>query len=72
MEDNFASELLHQVKLNSMRWFIIALAELIIILSLSGGMLWYFSLPTEEVAVENESGNATYIGNDLNGELQNE
>lgn len=36
------------------------------------GFLWYISLPVEEyetVAVENEDGNANYIGNDMNGDF---
>ena len=37
-----------------------------------GGFLWYISMPVEEwVSVENEDGNANYIGNDLNGVLNN-
>ena len=36
------------------------------------GFLWYISLPIEEtssVQVENEDGNANYIGNDMNGDF---
>lgn len=36
------------------------------------GFLWYISLPIEEtssVKVENEDGNANYIGNDMNGDF---
>ncbi len=36
------------------------------------GFLWYLSLPVEEydtVTVENEEGNANYIGQDMNGDF---
>ncbi len=36
------------------------------------GFLWYISLPVEEttsVEVENEEGNANYIGNDMIGDF---
>ena len=36
------------------------------------GFLWYLSLPVEEIStisVENEEGNANYIGNDMNGDF---
>lgn len=36
------------------------------------GFLWYVSLPVDEyegVTVENEDGNANYVGNDMNGDF---
>ena len=36
------------------------------------GFIWYLSLPIEEyseVTVENEDGNANYIGSDMNGDF---
>jgi len=36
------------------------------------GFLWYISLPIEEVSavtVENQDGNANYVGNDMNGDF---
>lgn len=36
------------------------------------GFIWYISLPIEEcdtVTVENENGNANYIGNDMMGDF---
>lgn len=49
---------------------------LVIILALwastIAGFLWYISLPVEEgetVTVENEDGNANYIGNDMLGDF---
>ena len=35
------------------------------------GLLWYCSLPAEEVHIENEDGNANYVGNDLTGDINN-
>ena len=35
-----------------------------------GGFVWYLQLPIEESAVVyNEDGNASYIGNDMNGDF---
>jgi hypothetical protein len=33
--------------------------------------LWYISLPSEDISFDTEEGNATYVGNDLNGGLYN-
>lgn len=66
-----ATEMLREVKANSRRWFIIAVIELIIILVISGLFFWYATSPVEEssVEIENEDGNASYIGNDMNGDF---
>lgn len=66
-----ASELLHEVKLSVKRWFIIAIIELVLIIAITAGFLWYISLPADEVTIENDSGNANYIGDNLNGDLNN-
>lgn len=47
-EHSLAYELLVEVKASAKRWFIIAMVELVIILAIIAGMLWYFTLPTEE------------------------
>lgn len=61
-----ASEILAELRASAKRWFIIAMAELLVILALIVGMLWYFSLPVDtSVTVENDDGNANYIGRDL-------
>lgn len=57
-----ATELLKEIQLSAKRWFIIAIVELLIILSMAGGFVWYLSLPIDEVVVENDDGNATYVG----------
>lgn len=66
-----ATELLKEVQISAKRWFIIAIVELLIILSMAGGFVYYLSLPIDEVVVENDDGNATYVGNDLTGAIYN-
>ena len=68
-----ATELLHELKASAKRWFIIAIIELFIILSMAGGFIWYLSLPVEDevVSVESEDGNANYVGNDMTGAIYN-
>ena len=66
-----ATELMHELKLNAKRWFIIAIVELVIILSMAGGFIWYLSLPIDEVVIENKDDNANYVGNDLTGAIYN-
>lgn len=70
-EHSLVYMLLLEVKSSAKRWFIIAMVELFIILGIVGGMIWYNSLPVEEISVENDEGNANYIGNDMNGEIYN-
>lgn len=73
MEEKLATELLHELKLASKRWFIAFITVLILWFATIGAFLWYISLPIDEfgVAIENENGNANYIGRDLNGGLYN-
>ena len=66
-----ASELLHQIKMNAKRWFVAFCIMVAIELATIAGFLWYISLPTEEVTIESETGNANYIGRDLEGGLYN-
>jgi hypothetical protein len=58
---------------NGKRWFIISMAELVVILAIVAGMIWYNSLPVSDeiITVENDEGNANYVGNDMNGEIYN-
>ena len=53
------------------RWFIAFCVMVAIEIATIAGFLWYISLPTEEIMIENESGNANYIGRDLEGDLYN-
>ena len=70
-DETLATELIRELKAHSRRWFIIALVELGIILSFIVAVFWYFSLPVDEVDVQSDSGNANYIGRDLEGDLYN-
>lgn len=54
------------------RLFLLCVAILVVFSIIIGGLLWYISLPVEEtesVTVENQDGNANYIGNDMNGDF---
>lgn len=69
---NLATEILQEVKASAKRWFIAFLVMVFIELATIGGFLWYISLPVDEtVTVENDEGNANYIGRDLTGEINN-
>ena len=58
---------------NIMKKLIITLIIVLLLwVSTIAGFLWYISLPVEEVStvnVENQDGNANYIGNDMNGDF---
>ena len=71
MNDNFATELLHELKAQSKRWFITSIVELGIIIAIVIAFIWYNSLPAESIDIDNDSGNANYIGRDLEGGLYN-
>ena len=67
-EISFATELLQQIKATSKRWFI----TLLLWFATIGGFIAYLSLPVDEtVSVQNEDGNANYVGNSLNGDVNN-
>ena len=70
-ETTLASELLREVKLSAKRWFIAFCIMVALEIATITGFMWYMSLPVDEVTIENDSGNANYIGNDLNGDLNN-
>ena len=70
--NTLATEILHELKLSARRWFIAFLIMLGIEIATIGGFLWYLSLPTEEsVTVENDEGNANYVGRDVVGNVNN-
>lgn len=70
--NTLATEILHELKLSAKRWFIAFLIMLGIEIATIGGFLWYLSLPTEEsVTVENDEGNANYVGGDVMGNVNN-
>ena len=69
--ETLATELLHQIKENAKRWFIAFCIMVLVEIATVAGFMWYLSLPTEEVSVESDNGNANYIGRDLEGGLYN-
>lgn len=69
--ESLATELLREVKMQTKRWFVTALVELGILIIIVIIFFWYLSLPADDALIHNESGNANYIGRDLNGGLYN-
>ena len=67
--ETLASELLHELKQSNKRWFYAFIIVLVLWFATIGGFLWYAGLPTEEVTMDNDSGNTSYIGNDMNGDF---
>lgn len=54
------------------RLIVLCIAMLVSLVLIVAGFIWYISLPVEEsesVEVENDTGNATYIGNDMMGDF---
>jgi len=66
-----ATEILQELKASARRWFFAFIFMFCLEVATIGGFLWYISLPIDDVTVENEDGNANYIGDDLNGVLNN-
>lgn len=68
-----ASEILAEVKQNTKRWFLAFCVMVVLELATIVGFMWYISLPTdyEDVQIENDEGNANYVGGDLSGGLHN-
>ena len=61
-----------QFSIITKRLFILCISLLVALVLIVAGFLWYISLPieeTESVTVENEDGNANYIGNDMMGDF---
>lgn len=68
-----ATEILAELKASARRWFIAFFVMLGIEIATIAGFLWYISLPVDEtVQVENEDGNANYVGGDVRGVINNE
>lgn len=68
--ENFATELLHEIKASTKRWFIAFLTVLALWFATIIGFLWYISLPVEEeYSIEQEANDRSFnlIGGDYNG-----
>lgn len=69
---SLASEILAELKKTCRRWFIAFCIMVALEICTIAGFMWYISLPVDDmVTVENDDGNASYIGRDLNGGLYN-
>lgn len=67
-----ATEMLKELQHSAKRWFIAFVVMTILEAATVAGFLWYISLPIEEsVTVENDEGNANYIGGDVGGDVNN-
>ena len=66
-----ATEILQELKASARRWFYAFIFMVCLEIATLAGFLWYISLPVDDVTVENEDGNANYIGDDLNGVINN-
>ena len=76
MEENFATELLREIKLQSRRWFIAFLVVLILWFSTIGVFIWYISLPVEEYTIDQDAEygerNIQIVGGSNYGETESE
>ena len=69
---NLATEMLKELKTSAKRWFIAFLIMLVVEVLTVAGFLWYLSLPVDEVVtVENDDGNANYVGGYVEGGIHN-
>lgn len=68
-----ATEILAELKASARRWFIAFLVMVVVEICTVAGFLWYISLPIDEVAIENDEGNALYLGDntDVRGGVYN-
>ena len=70
---DLATELLKELKASAKRWFIAFCIMIGLELATIVGFMWYITLPVDDasIEIENEDGNANYIGEDgviYNGE----
>lgn len=68
---DLATELLHELKASSKRWFIAFCIMVVLEVITIFGFMWYITLPTEETTITQESDEDSYnqvIGGDYNGE----
>ena len=74
MATELATELMHELKANAKRWFIAFVVMVVLEVLTIAGFIAYCALPVEEsktVQMENDSGDANYVGGDNVGEINN-
>ena len=59
-ENSLASELLHEVKATSRRWFVLFLIALLLLFGTNMAWLYAWNLPVEETTITQESDNASH------------
>ena len=71
MNENFATELLHEVKNQTRRWFVAFCIMVGLEVATIAGFMWYISLPLDEVTTTTDqviedidSGTITQVGGD--------
>ena len=73
--EKLATELLREIKLSAKRWFVAFLVVTFLWFTTIAGFVWYITLPVEEgtetTTVENDDGNANYIGGSMSGVINN-
>lgn len=70
MEDNFATEILRELKTTNKRMFIAFCIAIALEFLTIAGFLWYISLPVDEYSIEQDADNQSLnqiIGGDYNG-----
>ena len=68
--EQFATELLREIKASARRWFIAFCIVVGLELCTIAGFLWYITLPIDETTIEQSAdndGNNSIIGGDYNG-----
>lgn len=66
----FATEMIDELKATSKRWFVLFLVVLFLWFATIGLFVWYISLPSEDVEIEQAADNDSYnqvIGGDYVG-----
>lgn len=74
--ENFATELLHELKQINKRWFIAFITVLVLWFATIGVFIWYISLPVEEYDIVQDANygerNIQIVGGSNYGETEGE
>lgn len=68
-KSDMATDLLRYVEAESRRKSNVIFVLILCWALTIGAFIWYLQMPTETVVLENDSGNASYVGNDMNGDV---
>ena len=74
MNENFATEIIKELKTVNRRWFIVFITVLLLWFSTIGGFIAYLIVPCEETTsteIISDNGNANYVGENMNGVINN-